>query len=72
MPKTKHYIASKAEMLDEACELGERFPDMSDEDILDFIREVCCRPHLGSQTVLAHGILMAYEGDVEAARRFLG
>lgn len=58
------------QVLAEAAEFGERFPDKQDDEILDHINFVFSK-RVVEDSVLAKGIILAFEGDYDAGLRYI-
>jgi hypothetical protein len=57
-------------MLNEAHELGERFPDLQNDEVHEFVCDVV-NTRYNQDGLVARAIIIAYEGDVDAALKYL-
>lgn len=66
MPKPKVYNE-----VEEAAALKKRFPDLSDQEVLDFLDDLTGNEpgYTNPNSVAAHVWLIAYDGGVKAAKR---
>lgn len=56
-------------MLVEASELGERFPDLPDSEVFDFMEDMF-RRRFNPDSVLGRAVIIAYSGRLSDARRY--
>jgi membrane-bound lytic murein transglycosylase len=64
-------MTNHREMIEEAAEFGDRFPDASDSDIVEHIRFVFKDPKLPRNSVLSRACIAAAVGGVIAGQAHL-
>lgn len=56
--------------LSEAYELGDRFPDLQDDEVFDRMAEIRGK-RIHPESIVGRAIIIAYEGDYDAALHYI-